>query len=189
MVENPDFVKEMAIFWQDFVLAVLEPVLTQISPDHILISEDMAYKEKSMISPTMAQQFLLPVWQRWVEYAKKCGCKVVEVDSDGYIYELIPLWIEAGINVCSPIEIAAGNDLLVLRRKYGKHMAYRGGMDKRVIAKGGSIVEKEMFKIIPPLVREGGYIPSCDHGVSPDISWPNFLEYSRILAKLTGWLS
>lgn len=28
----------------------------------------------------------------------------------------------------------------------------------------------------------------CDHGVPPDISWPNFVEYSRLLAELTGWL-
>jgi hypothetical protein len=26
------------------------------------------------------------------------------------------------------------------------------------------------------------------HGVPPDISWPDFVEYSRLLAQLTGWL-
>ena len=46
----------------------------------------------------------------------------------------------------------------------------------------------ELFRIIPPLFEEGGFIPSCDHGVPPDISWPNFIEYSRLLAELTGWL-
>ena len=28
----------------------------------------------------------------------------------------------------------------------------------------------------------------CDHGVPPDISWPNFVRYCRILAEMTGWM-
>jgi hypothetical protein len=31
-------------------------------------------------------------------------------------------------------------------------------------------------------------LPTCDHGVPPDVSWPNFIEYTRRLAQLTGWL-
>ena len=31
-------------------------------------------------------------------------------------------------------------------------------------------------------------ISDDDHGVPPDISWPNFVEYTRLLAELTGWL-
>jgi len=188
MAEDPDFVAEMAEFWQKFVLAVLEPTLSRIAPDHVLISEDMAYKVKSMVSPAMTRKFLLPSWQAWSDRIKKSGCPVIEIDSDGYIEELIPLWIEAGINVCSPIEVAAGNDLPAYRKKFGKNMAYRGGIDKRAIAKGGEIIKKELSQVIPPLFKEGGYIPSCDHGVPPDISWQNFVEYSRLLAKFCGWL-
>ena len=186
--EDPLFVEEMVSFWQNFMLTVLEPILSAAPPDHILISEDMAYKGKSMISPGMVRRFLLPCWQAWSERIKKSGCRLIEVDSDGYVGELIPLWIEAGINVCSPMEVAAGDDLPALRRKFGRNMAYRGGIDKRAIAKGGKIIEEELLRVVPPLFKEGGYIPSCDHGVPPDISWQNFVEYSRLLAKFCGWL-
>ena len=37
-------------------------------------------------------------------------------------------------------------------------------------------------------VRDGGYIPGCDHGVPFNISWPDFIHYARLLAELTGWL-
>jgi len=100
---------------------------------------------------------------------------------------LIPVWIESGINVCSPIEIAAGNNLVEYRKKFGKNMAYRGGIDKRAIAKGGKYLEEAMA-FVPFLLEEGGYIPGCDHGVPPDISWQNFIEYARMLAGMTGWL-
>ncbi|MFP4139875.1 MAG: hypothetical protein ACOCZU_02840 [Planctomycetota bacterium] len=37
-------------------------------------------------------------------------------------------------------------------------------------------------------VDDGGFIPGCDHGVPADVSWGNFIEYSRRLAQMTGWL-
>ena len=52
----------------------------------------------------------------------------------------------------------------------------------------GEVMEDEVMRVVPPLLEQGGVIPGCDHGVPPDISWPNFVEYSRLLAKLTGWL-
>lgn len=188
MADEPGFVHEMIEFWSQFVIDVLEPVLTNIVLDSVMISEDMAYKQKSMISPHMTREFILPVYNRWIPRIKKSGCKIVSIDSDGYIGELIPLWIEAGINCTFPIEVAAGNDIVKFRKLYGKSMAYVGGIDKRAIAAGGDAMQSEVMRVVPPLLEDGGYIPSCDHSVPPDISWPDFVDYSRLLAKLTGWI-
>ncbi len=86
------------------------------------------------------------------------------------------------------MEVAAGNDIVEYRRLYGRKMAYIGGLDKRALAAGGKVMEQELMRVVPPLLEEGGFIPGCDHGVPPDISWPNFVEYTRLLAQLTGWL-
>ena len=188
MLDDPDFVQEMVDFWTEFVSQTMAPILKNVEVDYVCISEDMAYKAHSMISPEMVQRFLLPTYERWVNEIKKGGCPIVSMDSDGYIGELIPIWIEAGINCCEPMEVAAGNDIVEYRRLYGKKMAYRGGIDKRAIAKGGQVMEREVMRVVPPLLEEGGFIPGCDHGVPSDISWPNYVEYSRLLAKLTGWL-
>ena len=64
---------------------------------------------------------------------------------------------------------------------------YLGGIDKRAIAKGGQVLREEVIYRCS-ILAEGGYIPSCDHGVPSDIPWHNFVEYSRLLAQLTGWL-
>lgn len=188
MIEQQDFVQEMIDFWIEFISKVMAGILNKVEIDYVLISEDMAYKEHSMISVDMTRKFLLPAYKRWIEEIKKSMSKIVEMDSDGYIGELIPVWIEAGINCCSPIEVAAGNDIVEYRKIYGKNIAYKGGIDKRILAKGGKIMEQEIMGIVPSLLKEGGFIPGCDHGVPSDISWQNFVEYSRLLAKLTGWL-
>lgn len=188
MVERPDFVKEMIDFWAGFVLEVLRRIISRVQLDYVLISEDMAYKEHSMISPGMVREFLFPAYTRWIPELRKSGCPIISMDSDGYIGELIPLWIEAGFNCCTPVEVAAGNDIVEFRRRFGKSMAYIGGIDKRAIARGGKEMEREVLRVVPPLLKDGGYIPGCDHGVPPDISWQNFIDYTRLLAKLTGWV-
>ena len=188
MVEDPDFVQEMIDYWTEFVMQTLEPILQNVDVDDILISEDMAYKEHSMISPAMTRRYLLPTWKAWTGMIKDSGDTIVSMDSDGYVGELIPLWIEAGIDLCEPIEVAAGNDIAAYRQRYGKKMAYHGGIDKRALARGGAEMHEEIMRVVPPLLVDGGVIPSCDHGVPPDISWPNFVEYTRTLAHLLGWL-
>ena len=188
MIEDPEFVQEMAEFWTEFVSRTMAPILENVEVDCVHISEDMAFKAHSMISPKMVRRFLLPAYRRWVFEVSESGCPLLDMDSDGYVGELIPIWIEAGIRCCDPIEVAAGNDIVAFRRLYGKKMAYRGGIDKRAIAKGGKVMEEEVMRVVPPLLEEGGFLPGCDHGVPPDISWPDFIEYARLLAKLTGWL-
>jgi uroporphyrinogen decarboxylase len=186
--DHPDFVQEMIDFWQEFVSQVLARILRQTKVDRLRFSEDMAYKAHSMISPGMVRKFLLPSYGRWVSEVRDAGCPLVDVDSDGYIAELIPLWIEAGINVCEPMEVAAGNDVVAYRRRFGRQMAYLGGIDKRAIAAGGKTLEAEVMRVVVPLLKEGGFIPGCDHGVPSDISWQNYVVYSRCLAHLCGWV-
>ncbi|MHB9071541.1 MAG: uroporphyrinogen decarboxylase family protein [Sedimentisphaerales bacterium] len=185
--DDPAFIEEMIEFWDDYITKLMKHAFEYVIPDSVWLSEDMAYKSFSMISPNMARKFLLPTWKKWGQIILGAGVPVYAMDSDGFIGELIPLWIEAGINACDPIEVAAGNDIVQLRKQFGRTMAYRGGIDKRCIAQGGKVIEDEIRRI-RPVVRSGGYIPGCDHGVPHDISWQNFIYYVKLLAKETGWL-
>jgi uroporphyrinogen decarboxylase len=184
--DDPDFVRDMVSFWRDYIARLLEKIFHFIVPDAVHLSEDMAYKQHSMISPKMAREFLLPTYSLWGEIVRDAGCPIYAMDSDGFMGELIPVWMEAGINVCDPVEVAAGTDLPEFRAAFGRKMAYRGGVDKRAIAKGGTAIESELARL-SPIMRDGGYIPGCDHGVPPDVSWPDYARYVRLLAARTGW--
>jgi len=186
-IEQPDLVADMIKFWDEYVSAVMRKAFKGVVPDLVHISEDMAYKEKSMISPAMIREFIQPTWKHWGDIIRQAGCPLYDVDSDGYVGELIPLWIEAGFQVCDPMEVAAGNDLPAFRRQYGKRIAYTGGIDKRAMAKGGKVIRAEL-KRLSPVVEGGGFYPTCDHGIPADVSWPCMVEYSRLLAQMTGWL-
>jgi uroporphyrinogen decarboxylase len=185
--DDPEWIREMIHFWQEYVAGLLEEGLRHVTPDEIHLSEDMAYKEHAMISPAMTREFILPCYQRWAEIVRRHKVPIFAMDSDGHIGELIPIWIEAGINMCDPIEVAAGNDIVAFRGRFGRNMAYCGGVDKRMMAKGGRQIEAEIERLMP-VIRDGGYIPSCDHGVPSDVSWPNYVYYVKLLARATGWL-
>jgi uroporphyrinogen decarboxylase len=181
MLDEPAFVLEMAEFWAEYALELLKRTLEFAVPRHVRINEDMAYKAHSMISPEMTRKFILPAYRKWVTALKRGGVPVIEVDSDGYIGELIPLWIGEGIDCCSPVEVAAYNDIVEYRREFGTDMAFLQGIDKRVIARGGIELERHVHSVVPE------FIPGCDHGVPPDISWGNYVECARLLARYSGW--
>ncbi len=185
--DEPELIGEMLNFWRDYVARLLERVLEFVVPDCVHISEDMAFKGHSMLSPAMVRRYLLPVWKCWGDLARGAGVPLFAMDSDGYVGELIPLWIEAGINACDPLEAAAGNDIVAFRNEFGDRMAFRGGIDKRAMAKGGEAIEAEIARV-RPVIAGGGYIPGCDHGVPADVSWPNYVRYVELLARATGWL-
>ncbi len=185
--DDPALIEDMVEFYEEFVSRLLDKLFRVHVPDSITINEDMAYKEKPMISPAMARKYLMRSWRRWGEQCRKAGVPIYEVDSDGHVGELIPVFIDGGFNLNSPLEVAAGNDLPAYSRKYGTKMAYRGGVDKRAMAKGGQAIRDEIDRL-KPVIEAGGFIPSCDHGIPSDVSWPNFVNYCELLAKATGWL-
>ncbi len=187
MLTDPDFVLEMAQFWAEFCVATLKPILERVTPDMIHFSEDMAFKEHPMISPEMTREFCAPCYRAIIEEAQGAGVPVIAMDSDGRVDLLIPVWLACGINCVDPVEVAAGNDLVALRAHYGNRLAFQGGIDKRAMAAGGAVLAAELARI-RPVIESGGYIPGCDHGVPPDVSWSNYTAYCLELAEMTGWL-
>ena len=73
-------------------------------------------------------------------------------------------------------------DAVKLRKEYGRDLALSGGVDKRELAKDKKAIEKEVERILP-LIEQGGYIPTVDHTVPPDVSYDNFMYYMEIKMK------
>jgi uroporphyrinogen decarboxylase len=108
------------------------------------------------------------------------------LDSDGNTEVLIPLFIEAGITYHWPLERAAGMDPLALREKYGHALALGGGIDKHALLLGRRAIEEELYRHVPQLLEDGGYIPSIDHWIPPDVSYDSFMYYLEVKSKILG---
>ncbi|MDR1375161.1 MAG: hypothetical protein LBJ24_09340 [Treponema sp.] len=182
--DDPALMDNMMEFTADFTIETLRPVLDEIAPDYIFINEDMAMKSGPLLSPDHYKRFIFPRMRRLVDFIKSKGTRYVIVDSDGNPDPLIPLLLEAGVDAIWPIERAAESmDPLSLRAKYGHDLRLWGGVDKRCLAAGKDAIDRHLRTLIP-LIEDGGFIPTVDHTVPPDISLENFRHYMKQKTKL-----
>ena len=129
---------------------------------------------------------MMPRYEKVTDVLRSSGVDVIFVDSDGNLDELIPLWLECGINGCWPLECAAGNDAVALRKKYGRDIILAGNIDKRELLKGKDAIREEVMSKVPFLLECGGYFPSVDHMVPPDITWENYLYFINTVREVAG---
>ena len=144
----------------------------------------------------MYRQFVMPYQQAATDYCHSQGVDLVWFDSDGNFLSLAPDLLAAGVNIFFPLECAAGMDPLAVRRQFGRAARMIGGIDKIEIAKGKEAIRRELERKIPPLLKDGGYIPMIDHSVAADTSFENYSYFMKTLKELyglkvepTGWRS
>lgn len=182
--DDRSFVEQAAEEITDCILAVLDRALEGVQYDFASFWEDMAYKTASLISPEHYRQIFLPHYRRLTDRLHQAGVDILMLDSDGNVEELIPCWLDVGINFIYPMEVAAGMDVVAVRKMFGRDLLIGGGMDKRVLASDKPAIKRMVDERIP-LMQEGGYVPGCDHAMPPDIPWENYLYYRQLLLDVS----
>jgi len=183
--DQPNLVHEMMEYWTWFTITMLDEPLSHIKPDLVVISEDMGYKTASMISPEMIKAFMLPRYKRLYRFFKEKGADCVVMDSDGHNGEILSVLYPDALDGIEPMEIAANNDPERYLRDY-PGLFIKGGIDKRELRFSREQVRAEVVRRYRTAWELGGYIPTVDHGVPPDIPLRNFLylvELARGLAR------
>jgi uroporphyrinogen-III decarboxylase len=176
--DQPELMHEMMEFIADFTIEVSQPILGKTNVDYIFINEDMSMKNGPLLSPKTYREFIYPHMRRLVDYFKSRNVTYVGVDTDGNCEALIPLLMDAGVDFIWPLERAADMDPIKLRRKFGKSLRLWGGVDKRILARTKADIEEHLMTLLP-LIEEGGFIPTVDHVVPPDVSARNFIYYMK----------
>jgi len=183
--DQPALVERMMAQRAEAIIAITGRVLEHTSFEVFWFWEDMAYKGGPLINPKVFRRLALPHYRRVCDWLRGRGIEHIWLDSDGDIRDLIPIWLNAGINGLWPFEVQAGMDVVGIRRRYGHALAMAGGIDKRAVAQGGEAMRHEVDRVMP-LVEDGGYIPGLDHSAPPDISWADFCDYQTYLLRRLG---
>lgn len=186
--DSPEMVHDMMKTWLNLAKTCLLRVQKKVSFFKFLIGEDISYKNGLLISPAMCEEFLFPYYRDLLESLRN-GQKDfmhAEVDTDGNVSDVIPLYRKVGFNVMRPFEVAAGNDVVEIAKKY-PDLVISGGIDKRILAESKEAIKKEVERIIPFMVERGGYIPTCDHTVPSNVPYENYLYYRKLITALDGF--
>jgi uroporphyrinogen decarboxylase len=155
--------------------------------DIFFIGEDICYNHGLLISPNMVREFILPYYAQILDNIRRRqpgGPRLhFEVDTDGNVSEAIDLYRGVGMTSMNPFEIAAGNDVVEIAGKY-PDLVMSGGIDKRVLAEGPAAIDEYVERVIPAMVKRGGYYPTCDHGVPDNVSYASYMHYRKRIMEL-----
>ena len=184
LYDDPSLVHEMMDYLAYFYIEAVRKAVKEVKIDCVTCWEDMAYKTASLVSPKTFRDFMLPNYKKVTDFLRTEGIDVIAVDSDGNIDELIPLWLEGGVNGVYPLEVAAGMDAVALRKKYGRDLVLIGNIDKRVLARGKKDIDEEIMRKVPYLLSKGGYFPGVDHFVPCDVPYANFAYCIQLIKGL-----
>lgn len=171
-------VDEIMEFVADYTIEITRPFLAEADCEYVMISEDLSMKNGPLLSPSSYRRFIYPHMRRMVDFLKSNGVRYVFVDTDGNCEAVIPLFMEAGVDGIWPLERAADMDPIRLREKFGRDLRLFGGVDKRELARDKKAIDAHLGSLAP-LIEEGGFIPTVDHTVPPDVNLDNFTYYMQ----------
>ena len=182
--DMPEVIEDMSAKWLEFYRGISKKMLDDMRIDFVIFHEDMGYKTGPLIGPDHFKRFLSPYYDEMIRFFKNEGIDTIAVDTDGNVDILLPLFHELGVNMMTPFEQAAGNDIFAVRDKYPELIMW-GGIDKRVLNKGKEEIKKEVYSKVPVMWEKGGYFPSLDHSTQP-CPMENFIYMIKLLDEICG---
>jgi uroporphyrinogen decarboxylase len=186
LTDDPGFIHDIFEYWAEFIIELARPIVEAGVVDFVWISEDgMAYKNSTLISPRMYATFWAPYVKRVTDFLRANGIDVIGHYTSGNIAPLIPSFMEAGINLFGPLEVAADMDAVALKRQFGRDILLIGNISRQALMHGPDAVEREFAAKVPWLMEQGGYLPAIDDMVLPDISFESFMRYVELVREYT----
>ena len=157
-----------------------------VIPDTVHFPEDIAGKSGSIVGPRQFREFFMPYWREVTDRFQRMGVPHLEVDSDGNVWDLIPLYLAAGINGLMPFEVQAGMDVVEVRRRYPRELVITGGMNKLAFVQGRASIDRMLDHVLPPMMeRGGGYVIMFDHRLTRGGAFGDFVYFvDRVRAYL-----
>jgi uroporphyrinogen decarboxylase len=133
------------------------------------VAEDLGSQGSLLMSPAAIREFLLPRMKRMIDLAHQAGAYVF-FHSDGAVRPILPMFIEAGIDVLDPVQWRCkGMEREGLKRDFGDRLVFHGAVDNQYTLAFGTVneVRQEVIDNIRILGRGGGYILGPCHNTQP----------------------
>jgi len=142
--------------------------------------DDLGTQNSLLLSPQLYRSTVKPFHAKMFDFIKKNYSHIkIFFHSCGAIYDLIPDFIEIGVDILNPVQITAnGMEPAKLKREFGKHIVFwGGGVDTQKVLNNGTVddvrkMSKEMLDIFAP---GGGYVFSQVHNIDVGVPAENVL--------------
>jgi len=184
LVEDEFFSRELAMRVTDQMTAVGLEAIRRYDLYHtgIWFFDDMAWNSGPMFSPGTFRRVFLPCYAKMAEAYRLAGVKHIMLHCDGNLESILDMLLDVGIMALNPVEPKAGMDVVKLRKRYGRRLAFIGGLCNAHILPIGTKEEiKAHVEHVLSVSREGGLVIGS-HSIGPDVPLESY-EYAHQLIR------
>lgn len=166
----------------------LEKVLDAVAPhiQMIQFGDDMGTQNASMISPDLYRKLFQHRHTRLFTKVRERGLKVF-FHTCGAVADLIPDFIDAGVDILNPVQIgASGMDPERLKREFGKDICFwGGGIDTQHVLSVASPgeVKDAVRRSCSIFHRNGGFVFNQVHNIVANVPPENIVAMYEAAAE------
>jgi uroporphyrinogen decarboxylase len=139
--------------------------------------DDFGQQDGMILSPAKWRRYFLPVWKRLFAIAHENSLKPL-MHMCGSIRPILGDLVDAGLVIYQVAQFTARNmDMVELKREFGNHLTFYGGVDTQRVMPLGTPeeVRREVRKRIDVMARGGRFVVSSMHYLMDDVPTDNIV--------------
>lgn len=183
IIIEPELVRGVVELSVDYNLKLAKEVVAR-GIKIIYTGDDYAYNKAPLMSPQHFREYFYPGLQRVIKGFKELGLFVIK-HTDGNIWPIMDMIIDAGIDCLDPIDPQGGMDLAEVKAKYGNRIAIKGNVDCATLLTFGTTNEViEATKIaLDKGMPGGGFILSSSNSIHSAVKPENYAAMVRTVQE------
>ena len=153
--------------------------------DVLLLADDFGTQLDMMMSLEHWEYWFKERLRKVIKEAKDENPEVIiAFHSDGAVEQLIPNFIDIGVDVLNPIQPEC-MDPVEIKKKFGRNLSLWGTVGTQTTMPYGTPddVEKCVRNMIKGCGENGGLIIGPTHVLEPDVPWENFITFIKSVEK------
>jgi len=176
---NPEFLQKLIDKILEFQIPFIDKMLKSANGkiDFFRLGDDFGTQSGLLMDVAMWEEFIQPAFLKMAKVAQKYGAHYYQ-HSCGGIRDLIPSFIETGVEVLDPIQVKASRMVpSELKAEFGDILCFSGGVDEQDLLPHGTPeeVKTEVKKLLDDMARGGGFFMGPTHNFQDDIPTANIL--------------
>jgi hypothetical protein len=132
--KNIEFITYVTNFFLNYLKKLTSELLKNGSV-FFLIADDCGYKNRSFIPTSVWKQIFFKPYKDILHLIHEGKGKVI-LHSDGYITDLIPIFIDLGFDGLQSLEPSAGVDIFQLFKQFSSKICFIGNLDMTLLSFG-----------------------------------------------------
>ena len=156
--------------------------------DGLFLGDDVGMQHTLMMSEELYAQWIKPRMKRVIDAAKAVNPDLlIFYHSCGHVTELIPHFIEAGVDVLNPIQVEC-MDFKQIHDEYGDRLSFHGTIGTQTTMPYGTPeeVRRKVFENLDIAGKHGGLYVCPTHLLEPEVPVENVVAYVQACVDYTN---